>query len=98
MASASTRIVEHLPACWLSVHTGVHSALVHMLFQVYCTAICDDMLMYMLTLVELAPESGAGGMQVEQMQQANQELRALLNQYLASPVNKELQIPPTQVL
>ena len=56
------------------------------------------MLMYMLTLVELAPESGAGGMQVEQMQQANQELRALLNQYLASPVNKELQIPPTQVL
>jgi len=37
-------------------------------------------------------------LQVEQMQQANQELRALLNQYLASPVNKELQIPPTQVL
>ena len=39
-----------------------------------------------------------GAMQVEQMQQANGELRALLNQYLASPVNKELQIPPTQVL
>ena len=37
-------------------------------------------------------------LQVEQMQQANHELRALLNQYLASPVNKELQIPPTQVL
>ena len=37
-------------------------------------------------------------MQVEQMQQANVELRALLNQYLASPVNKDLQIPPTQVL
>lgn len=42
--------------------------------------------------------SKLGTMQVEQTQQANQELRALLNQYLASPVNKELQIPPTQVL
>ncbi|KAA6420207.1 MAG: coiled-coil domain-containing protein [Trebouxia sp. A1-2] len=47
---------------------------------------------------QLLKDRASGLRQVEQMQQANQELRALLNQYLASPVNKELQIPPTQVL
>ena len=36
-------------------------------------------------------------LQIEQMQQANVELRALLNSYLASPVNKELQVPPMHV-
>lgn len=57
----------------------------------------QDMPRFMLISVLLYC-SKLGMMQVEQMQQANQELRALLNQYLASPVNKELQIPPTQVL
>ena len=37
-------------------------------------------------------------LQVKTMQQSNQELRTLLNQYLASAVNDELQVPPTQIL
>lgn len=44
-----------------------------------------------------APTCLGDVMQIEQMQQANVELRALLNSYLASPVNKELQIPPMHV-
>jgi dynein regulatry complex protein 1 len=35
---------------------------------------------------------------VQSLQQQNGELRALLNQYLTSRVNGELQIPPTQVI
>ena len=37
-------------------------------------------------------------LQVKTMQQSNQVLRTLLNQYLASAVNDELQVPPTQIL
>ncbi|GLC76023.1 DNA replication checkpoint protein Drc1 [Pleodorina starrii] len=35
---------------------------------------------------------------VESLQHQNNELRALLNQYLSSRINEELQIPPTQVI
>lgn len=36
--------------------------------------------------------------QVEPLSQQNMELRALLNQYLSSQINSELQIPPTQLI
>jgi dynein regulatry complex protein 1 len=36
--------------------------------------------------------------EVEQAGKQNTELRALLNQYLSSTINKELQIPPTQLI
>ena len=35
---------------------------------------------------------------VESLQHQNNELRALLNQYLSSRINDELQIPPTQII
>ena len=36
--------------------------------------------------------------QVEPLGQQNMELRALLNQYLSSQINSQLQIPPTQLI
>ncbi|KAG2497477.1 hypothetical protein HYH03_004630 [Edaphochlamys debaryana] len=36
--------------------------------------------------------------EVESLQHQNNELRALLNQYLSSRINDELQIPPTQII
>ena len=36
--------------------------------------------------------------QVESLGQQNVELRALLNQYLSSQINSELQVPPTQLI
>lgn len=36
--------------------------------------------------------------EVSQLQQQNDELRSLLNQYLSSRINEELVIPPTQVI
>ena len=36
--------------------------------------------------------------EVESLQHQNTELRALLNQYLSSRINDELQIPPTQII
>jgi dynein regulatry complex protein 1 len=36
--------------------------------------------------------------QVESLGQQNIELRALLNQYLSSQINSELQVPPTQLI
>jgi dynein regulatory complex protein 1 len=35
---------------------------------------------------------------VDSLQHQNDELRALLNQYLGSRINEELQIPPTQII
>lgn len=35
---------------------------------------------------------------VDPLGQQNMELRALLNQYLSSRINTELQIPPTQLI
>ncbi len=35
---------------------------------------------------------------VESLQHQNAELRALLNQYLSSRINDDLQIPPTQII
>lgn len=35
---------------------------------------------------------------VDSLQHQNNELRALLNQYLGSRINEELQIPPTQII
>ena len=35
---------------------------------------------------------------LQSFQQQNRELRALLNQYLASRINEELQIPPVHVI
>jgi Sperm tail C-terminal domain len=36
--------------------------------------------------------------EVEELSQQNVELRALLNQYLSSQINQELQVPPTQLI
>ena len=36
--------------------------------------------------------------EVNQLEQDNADLKALLHQYLSSKVNSELQIPPTQVI
>jgi dynein regulatory complex protein 1 len=36
--------------------------------------------------------------EVDSLQHQNAELRALLNQYLSSRINEELQIPPTQII
>jgi hypothetical protein len=45
------------------------------------------------------PQERAKGLrEVESLQHQNNELRALLNQYLSSRINDELQIPPTQVI
>ena len=37
-------------------------------------------------------------METDNLKKQNAELRMLLQQYLSSKVNKELQIPPTRVL
>lgn len=45
------------------------------------------------------PQERAGSLHdVESLQHQNNELRALLNQYLSSRINDELQIPPTQII
>ncbi|EFJ47566.1 hypothetical protein VOLCADRAFT_81425 [Volvox carteri f. nagariensis] len=46
----------------------------------------------------LLQERSASLREVESLQHQNNELRALLNQYLSSRINEELQIPPTQVI
>lgn len=35
---------------------------------------------------------------VDSLQNQNNELRTLLNQYLGSRINEELEIPPTQII
>lgn len=49
---------------------------------------------YMALLQERSTSLG----EVESLQHQNGELRALLNQYLSSRINEELQIPPTQII
>jgi len=48
--------------------------------------------------LELLQERAGGLRDVESLQHQNTELRALLNQYLGSRINEELQIPPTQII
>ena len=47
---------------------------------------------------KLLVQRGEGLNAIAKLQQENEELRGLLNQYLASNINKELQIPPMAVL
>jgi dynein regulatory complex protein 1 len=47
---------------------------------------------------KLLVQWGEGLSAISKLQQENEELRNLLNQYLASKINGELQIPPMAVL
>lgn len=68
------------------------------LYYIYMFAILEALDVFLKRYYELLQRRSKTIDSAVGMQKQNEELKALLDQYLGSKVNEELQVPPTHVI